>query len=789
MSDNLRSSRLFSRSAQFLGVAAIFSVVTVAAGGVLQSPARADEPMEDGGPVKPVQVVPPEAKGPPSGGSINVFVPQEWPKKAYPAPVPKYRPYPPVREAYPYREKPAYADGPRYGRPGYGPEPAYESKPGYAPGADYRGERYPKPPLGDDPDRFEPQFEFVSPKEGRGPGYPDRPPYAKRDGYGDAPYAEGPRPPKSAYGVSTGPRQPDPELPVSPDFELNRHRGFGRLFPVLDPADPSGRGLPAQASRTGELRALGEVLKEKGDPQDPAGSSTMPSGYTFLALLVDHDLTLDLSTSLGKGIRGDEVVNSRTPELDLDNVYGAGSIGSPYLFKLPYIRTGRLIDGGGAYVRHDLLRTEPKDRPGPLGGSATALIGDPRDDENLIVSQLHAAFVSFHNRTVDVLVSRRFGRHRYKYCGSNICSIYRLADSLPAPVKVEIFEKARDHVLHYYHRVIAEDLLPWLIGYRRTADLFSRGRDFYFPRGFREKDGRLRDAYIPVEFAVAAFRYGHSQVNSYYQLREDYRVSLFRGTGGSGIQAFQPVSRRQLVDWRYFFEIEETPPPGFNWARRIDPLITPALHSLHRTAVVGPADLGSLPARNLQRGRVFYLPSGQAVAERILPTLEARGVLRGDYGDGAKAYRGWQSFLLPPNERTRRYLGNEDTPLWYYVLQEAEVFGIDWGVAYTPAYAGRYEGGPRGRPYEPVAYGPRQGYGAGGGNSLGPVGGTIVGEVLVGLLEHFREKTGKGLAYDPEVRGSSSGYAAGYGQGRGGPRYLMRNFLIDAGVIEPNYRD
>jgi hypothetical protein len=786
MSDYLRSSRHLSRLANPLGAAAILGLAIFNAGSAVQGPAHADVPLDAAG---PVEIAP--AKPPHSGGSINAFVQQEWPQKPYPRPLRKYRkPAPYEGDAYGYREKPGYDGGSKYPKPGYGPEPRYEGKPGYAAGPDYPGDRgHAKPPLAGDPDRYEPQFEFVSPKEGNG-GYRDGSPYGKpQAGHGDAPYAGGP---KRAYGVSTGPRRPEPELPLAPDYEINRHRGFGRLFPVLDPADPNGRGLPAQASMLRELRALGEVLKERGDPEDPAGNSDMPSGYTFLGQFVDHDLTLDLSTRLANGIRGDEVANTRTPELDLDNVYGVGPIGSPYLFKLPYLRTGRQIDGGGAYVRHDLLRIEPKDRPGPLGGSATAIIGDPRDDENLIVSQLHAAFVSFHNRTVDVLVSRRYGRHRYKYCGSNICSIYRLADSLPAPAKAEIFEKARDHVLHYYHRVIAEDLLPWLIGYQRTADLFSRGRDFYFPRGFREKDGRLRVPFIPVEFAVGAFRYGHSQVHSSYQLRADYRVSLFKGHGGNGIQAFQPVTPRQLIDWRYFFEIEEAPPPGFNWARRIDPLVTPALHSLHRTAAVGPADLGSLPARNLQRGRAFFLPSGQAVAERMLPVLEARGALRDGYDRGGKGDGGWQSFLLPPNDRTRYYLGGEETPLWYYVLQEAEVFGVSRGVYYTPAYAAPFERGPRiGRgPYEPVSYGPRRGdYGGDGGNSLGPVGGTIVGEVLVGLLEHFKEKTGKGLAYDPEVRGSSSGYAQGYGRGRGGPRYLMRNFLIDAGVVEPRYRD
>jgi hypothetical protein len=758
-------SRIFSNLARPLGSSlAIFALIAAAAVPIA-TPACADEPMEDQPPAHAAE--PPVAIKPAYPGPINLFAVQaEWPRKAYPLPVRKPRIYPPYEPApyFPPREEP---------RPPHAyPEPAFEAEKGYA------ARPYPKPPR--DYDRYEPQPGYSGPKHSRGEAYPDRPPYARRgDG---APHAEGPEYPKRAYGVSIGPRKPEPELPLAPDFELNRHRGFGRLFPIRDPYVRNGPGLHAQGSPLADLRALGQVLKEPGDPDDPAGDSEMPAGYTFLGQFIDHDLTLDVSTDMSKGIRGDEVRNTRTPELDLDNVYGAGPIATPYLYKLPYLRTGRLLVGDGAYVRHDLLRTEASKGPGPYGGSATAIIGDPRDDENFIVAQLHAAVAAFHNRTVDVLVQRKFGRHRYKYCKSNVCSIYILADSLPPAAKFEVFQKARDHVLHYYHRVIAEDFLPWLIGRERVHDLFARGRDFYFPRGFRDKDGAFRDPYIPVEFAAAAFRYGHSQVRSSYQLHGDYRVSLFARHGG-GLPAFQPISRRHLVDWRYFFEIEEAPPPNFNWSRRIDPLVTAALHELHRANVVGPKDQGSLPARNMQRGRVFFLPSGQAVASEILPVLEQRGALDGRYdgkGHGRKGPGGWEAFLLPPNDRTRYFLGGEETPLWYYVLQEAEVFGVSRRVYYTPAYAAPFRGGPR---LEPVGYAPgRQGYSE-GGRSLGPVGGTIVGEVLVGLLEHFKEKTGKGLAYQPEVRGSTSVYA-GYGKGRDRPRYLMRNFLLDAGVVE-----
>jgi hypothetical protein len=670
---------------------------------------------------------------------------------------------PPKQRAYagPYRgpRQPAYAephDAPKEPvyEPSNSPEPYHGAHPPRAPRDDIAADRYPGGPP--------PRLQAAKQRYDAAPDYP--PPGLAKRGYGP------------------GPGAPDLELPLAPDFELNRHRGFGRLFPVQHPYAREGKGLPAQGSSLAALRALGQSLREKGEPDHPSGDSAIPAGYTFLGQFVDHDLTLDLSSDLAKGVRGDEVFNSRTPELDLDNVYGGGPIATPYLYKLPYLRTGKLLAGEGAYVRHDLPRAHASAYPGPNGGPPTALIGDPRNDENVIIAQLHAAFIALHNRTVDLLVQRRFGRERYKYCKSNICSIYRLADALPAHAKLEVFQVARDHVLHYYHRVIAEDFLPRLIGEERVKDIFARGRDFYFPNGFRGKDGRLRDPFIPVEFAAAAFRFGHSEVRYAYQIKQGQRIPLFRIGGGPRVNGAEPVSRRQLVDWRYFFDLDPVPPPGFNYARRIDPLVTAALHQLNRTHVVGPSDLGSLPARNLARGRVYYLPSGQAVAEQILPALEARGALNGRYARGPRRKGGgWQAFLLAPDPRIRRYLQGEETPLWYYVLQEAEIFGIHRPLSAEPAYAGPI-GGAR---YQRVSYDAGRGYGQGaGGNSLGPVGGAIVGEVLVGLMEHFKEKTGKGLAYRPYVRGSTSGPGDDYGRGDDRPRYLMRNLLLDAGVVD-----
>ena len=563
--------------------------------------------------------------------------------------------------------------------------------------------------------------------------------------------------------------------------------GFGRLFPKAESNDD-----------TRALIALGRAMVEEGEPGNPAGNTRTPAGYTFLGQFIDHDVTLDTTTQLGREIRSDyQLVNSRTAELDLDNVYGLGPDRTPHLYRLPYIRVGYQISGDGDLPRSDLFRTKSARIYGPAGGEPVALIGDLRDDENIIISQLHAAFVAFHNRTVDILVERDFGRERWSLCKSGSrCDTQELAEALPDKAKVKIYQTAHDHVIHYYHRIIAEDFLPRLIGPDFTAAFLKRGREFYFPDGFRDENGQFRSLYIPVEFAAAAYRFGHSQVRDAYVLREGVVFELLSSQRG-GPRAFQPVTSRFLADWRYFFEIGHERPEGFNYSRRIDTELVSSLHRLNFSRAVGKNDLGSLAARNLVRGKTIHLPSGQAVAEQVLPVLQERGLIgQGGYGPRAGGHgEGWRSYILPPSERVKYFLGNAYSPLWYYVLQEANAFGTstrpysepddDEYEAVSGGDYGPYRG--RGGSYKnaSVKYGEgrgrrpyRRGYdGADGGHRLGPVGGTIVGEVLTGLLEHYRETTGKGLAYEPQIRGSIS---------KG--RYTMSNFLVDAGVAE-GYRE
>ena len=587
----------------------------------------------------------------------------------------------------------------------------------------------------------------------------------------------------------------------------NPHR-FGRLFKSAEiehgPHRPSFKAL----------QELGKSMVEDVKAGDHAGDSEMPAGYTFLGQFIDHDLTLDTTTDLGLEIKGDfELLNARTPDLDLDSVYGGGPKRTPHLYRLPYIRVGRLISDSERTPRYDLFRTKASYYYGPSGGEAVALLGDPRNDENIVVSQLHAAFIAFHNRTVDILVEADYAHQRERYCdGGRDCGTHELAEALPPDVKRKIFETAQDHVIHFYHRLIVEDFLPRVIGPEHTANLLKKGRDFYYPDGFRNRKGHIDDVSIPVEFAAAAFRYGHSQVRENYALRNGVKIDLLSDGHDDGPRAFEPVRPRYLVDWRYFFEVDHKVPYGFNHARLIDGDLVKSLHNLGFSNVVGMDEVVSLASRNLSRSKVLHLPSGQDVARIVLPALEARGLLgKGDddYGPG---YDGplWKAYLLPPDERTADYLDDADTPLWYYILQEASVFGTkthlralphkdkkelhlseDYGPEdYGPEHDGRlirpasihylkHGSVARKRDYDDGYYDR-----PGGGHRLGPVGATIVGEVLIGLVDHYRTKTGKGLDYRPEIEASNSVLSHGYGKKKSAQRYLMRNFLIDAGVLD-----
>jgi len=388
---------------------------------------------------------------------------------------------------------------------------------------------------------------------------------------------------------------------------------YARLFP----------DLPPFTAEEAFLYALGRAggLCDCGTTEDDAASlGQEAAGWPFFGQFVAHDVTADRS-ALQSHADPSRLRNARSPQLNLECLYGDGPVGHPYLFQRD--DPAKLLTGEDG---QDVLRN----------GEGTAIIGDPRNDSHTIVSQMHLAFVRAHNRFVDRVRSEG------------------------AP-ESEVFDRASRELRWHYQTVVLREFLPRLVGTDLVERLLVDGRRFYRPQG---------QPFIPLEFADAAYRYGHSQIRHRYTLNgESQPVAMFPDLIG-----FRPVSPDHRVDWTRLFDLNGEPPAAR--AKKIDGRLVGALIALP-VALTGASEVEefhSLAFRDLERGQGVGLPSGEAVARRL-----GEPPLTGDEIGAVKA--GWRG----------------ETPLWYYILREADVRCA--------------------------------------GNRLGLVGSRIVGEVLLGLLD------------------------------------------------------
>ncbi|WP_269930548.1 peroxidase family protein [Aminobacter sp. HY435] len=432
-----------------------------------------------------------------------------------------------------------------------------------------------------------------------------------------------------------------------------------------------------------KLAELAMAMRETaGTPDDRLDNPAIPAGFTYLGQFVDHDITLDL-TPLAKAMDDPEMVkNFRTPGLDLDCVYGAGPGPHRFLFARAANASGQMVDTPSLSIGIAQESDDNVDRPGrkirqlpndlPRNAQGVALIGDHRNDENLIVAQIHLAFLKFHNAVVD-----------------------HLAGTVPAE---ELFEQAAKTVRWHYQWMVLHDWVERLTEPGIVAKILHDGRDFY---RFKTKP------FMPWEFSAAAYRLGHSMVRESYSHNRIFRDreprtagadlrTLFRFTNLSGnfINGNGPhpdfgkgsLPSNWAIDWRRFFDLE---PPAdrsqfeFNLSRRLDTALVEALHNLPGSNP-GTAD-ASLAFRNLRRGVQLGLPSGQDVAKLMQEKLDFEALTPDEIADGNDG-------------AVAKSLGfHQKTPLWFYILKEAAVRG--------------------------------------GGKRLGPVGGRIVAETFIGIVQ------------------------------------------------------
>ncbi|HEY2240613.1 MAG TPA: peroxidase family protein [Streptosporangiaceae bacterium] len=372
---------------------------------------------------------------------------------------------------------------------------------------------------------------------------------------------------------------------------------YTRLFPEL----------PALAIGPDTQRAIGRA----GGPSDGSDGSdgangdvpdarTVAAGRPVFGQYLAHDLTADRSPVT----HHDDVEllrNARSARLNLELLYGQGPVGHPYLYRR----------SDPAQLLLGQIESGPDDDL-PRNPEGIALAGDPRQDVHGLISQLHVAMIRAHNRLVDRLRD----------------------DGVP---EAGLFDAARQSLTWHYQYVVLHDYLPETIGAEPTARLLEHG-----PRYFRP-DGAVA---IPLEFADAAYRFGHSQMRDRYQLQP----------GGPAVKlmpdlmGFGPTPADHVVSWPLLLDVPGQPPA--QRAKAIEGRLPSSLIHLpiDITGAVDEDDQASLAVRDLLRGTATGLPSGEAVARHIGEVPLTRDEI-------GLAAVGWAS----------------ETPLWYYIAREAAV--------------------------------------------------------------------------------------------------------------------
>jgi hypothetical protein len=463
---------------------------------------------------------------------------------------------------------------------------------------------------------------------------------------------------RGPHGVGD-PRGADIALKLGRDREAR----FGLMFKRLPAYNPPDALLKTLAAKMNDGKA---PLNDVKDSDVAFDNETMPAGYIYFGQFVDHDMTLDKTplTQQRQDPRG--MTNYDTPRFDLGSVYGKGPAGSPELYDPA--KPGYLLVNA-----HDELFDLPRD------GVGAAYLGDPRNDENLIVAQLHVVFLRMHNKLMDA---------------------------------GKTFEQAQQQLRWTYQYLIVNDFLPRIVGQDVVDGLLRRrgtGPIQFVGRLYQPRN--VNKPYMPVEYSGAAYRFGHSMIRAEYEVQDGHTVPIFGQDGFEDLRGNRQIPSTLWIDWNYFFEIPGmNTPDDRNMARLIDTQISLPLSKLPSTVVAPTAGaIVALAERNLLRSKRLGLPAGQDVAVAM----------------GIKPLTNAQLGLTEPGWRNK-------APLWFYILKESELLG---------------------------------------GKKLGPVGGRIVAEVILGLL---------GLDRTSYFNANPS-FTPGAG-------YRIGDFLLAADAIDPRAR-
>jgi hypothetical protein len=520
-------------------------------------------------------------------------------------------------------------------------------------------------------------------------------------------------------------------------------RGRELLFTNLLPLRTTTYPVDKLFSLSEMLKADIDTVKDGPDPEE---NLWVPAGYTYFGQFIDHDLTFDSTSSLNfdeANAPGTRIpTNLRTPRLDLDCVYGDGPDAQPFM----YGDDGATLLFGG--TGQPFFNTDPAGLVSSESGTwdllrapnGRAIIGDKRNDENSIVCQIQLAVIKYHNAIVNLLKGES-------------------SETWNTPG--DLFTSARNEVRWTYQQLIMEDFLPRIIKSDVLADLHGKTQAERAEAYVLYKSTEQR-ANLPREFVVAAYRYGHSGVRTGYRLNTKTRLSIFPSSDQTdqdddSLLGFDPLPKHHVVDsWSRFFPksgpghdigmtgriaADDTPDPSvrLQFAYKLDPTLVDPLGVLPPGVAGGATkeakkdvlpevlpnpDRPSLALLNLLRGSAYAIVGGQTIAAALqaagkpVATLTTNDLVvrmatdqspQSGNPDNAQAFQ-W----VPIDDAF-----HDDTPLWFYVLAEAQ----SPIVSAIPGDENR------------IFLETELLNGAGAVTQLGWVGGRIIGEVFYALLD------------------------------------------------------
>jgi hypothetical protein len=229
--------------------------------------------------------------------------------------------------------------------------------------------------------------------------------------------------------------------------------------------------------------------------------------------------------------------------------------------------------------------------------------------------------------------------------------------------------------------------------------------------------------FMPLEFAVAGYRFGHTMVRKDYDFNLNFNTSGAPNTFAASLELLftftaltgqlgdnETLPENWIIEWENF-----TGNNPRSRARLFDTKLANPLFRLTRSDGTAEVGLGAMLAvRNLLRGYLLRMPTGQALAKAMnLTPLTAAELEQVASQVTPAAGQESQVDVLRSSGFSKR------TPLWYYILAEA-------------AFHGK-------------------------GKHLGPVGSTLIAEVLIGLIDKSENSILRTLFWEPTLPMAQNG--------------------------------